>query len=119
MDWRRLGTLHINEVGGTVQRLTLPMASPLLRVRGLVFDIQQIHYRKLGYLRLLTLSNEVAKSSILLQQASIIEVPKWLDMFLIEVEPVPYLVSAQVVIDGLTPESMAGFDYIEVPVDVV
>ncbi len=118
MDWRALGTLHINQVGGTVQRLPLPIASPLLRVRGVILEVQQVHYRKIGYLRLLTIAGDEAYSTVMIQQSQIIEVPKWLDLFTIEVSPVPYLVNAQIVIEGLTSESVAQFDYIEIPLDL-
>jgi hypothetical protein len=118
MDWRSLGTLQITQVGGTVQRLPLPVASPLLRVRGLILDPQQVHYRKIGYLRLLTLAGDEAFSAVLIQQSRIIEVPKWLDLFRVEIQPVPYLVNAQIIIEGLELASVAHFDYVEIPLDI-
>jgi hypothetical protein len=118
MDWRSLGTLQVSPSGGAAQRLLLPVATPLLRVRAIILNAEQVHYRKVGYLRLLTLTGDEAFSSVLLQQARIIEVPKWLDLFRVEVSPVPYLINAQIEIEGLEASSVAQFDYVEIPLDI-
>ena len=118
MDWLPLGTLQISQIWGAVQRFPLPLASPLLRVRGIILDVQQVHYRKMGYLRLLTMAGDEAFSTVMIQQSRIIEIPKWLDMYTVEIAPVPYLSNAQIVIEGLTSASVAQFDYIEIPLDL-
>lgn len=104
MKWERIAVLKVSKRNEETQRHPLLIASRLLRVRGLILASDQISYRRLGWLRIVTLDGDLALSKLVVQDSEIIPIPEWLLLFKIEFVPMRWISNAQVLIDRSLPE---------------
>ncbi len=123
MNWERVVVLKVSESHSETQRHHLLVASRFLRVRGLILASDQITYRRIGWLRIVTLDGDLALSKLVVQDSEIIPIPDWLTLFKIELKPMHWIYNAQVLIDQPTPDSpmfapSSQYDYVEIPLDI-
>ncbi|GAP99122.1 hypothetical protein NIES2104_56800 [Leptolyngbya sp. NIES-2104] len=99
MDWERIAVLRVSQRNEETQRYPLLIAARFLRVRGLILASDQIRYRRIGYLRILTLEGDLALSKLVVQDSEIIPIPEWLPLFRVEFVPLNWIYNAQVILD--------------------
>lgn len=99
MKWERVTALIVSQRNEEIQRYPLLIAARFLRVRGLILASDQISYRRVGWLRIVTLEGDIALSKLVVQDSEIIPIPEWLPLFRVEFKPASWIYNAQVLVD--------------------